>query len=76
MVQRKIMSYTLQDLRCSRCKQIKRENMGGLCSCAGEYETLISAADLRKLFQTFLKIAEEHQMPILEEHVDLMLKNS
>lgn len=40
VVQRKIMSHTLQDLRCIRCKQIKRENLSKLCSCAGKFETL------------------------------------
>lgn len=67
---RKIMSYTLQDLRCVRCKQIKRENLTKLCSCAGQFETLISANELKQLLTTFLKISDDHKMDLLKEQVE------
>lgn len=70
------MSYTLQDLRCTRCKEIKRENLAELCSCAGPFETLIPAKKLRQLLQTFLEVAETHQMDLLKEEVQLFLANS
>lgn len=70
------MSYTLQDLRCTRCKQIKRENLAPLCSCAGSFETLINAGDLRRLLRTFKRVAEDHGMKLLKEQVDMLLKLS
>lgn len=73
---RKIMSYTLQDLRCTRCKEIKQDNLAELCSCAGPFETLISATSLRQLLQTFLEVAEAHQMNLLKEEVEIFLANS
>lgn len=76
VVQRKIMSYTLQDLRCTRCKEIKRENVAALCSCAGSFETLISAHDLRQLLRTFATVAANHQMPLLREQVEHFLIHS
>ncbi|XP_055381319.1 DNA polymerase epsilon catalytic subunit 1 isoform X2 [Condylostylus longicornis] len=72
--QRKIMSYTLQDLRCVRCKQIKRENMADVCSCAGKFETLISNKDMCSLFHTFEKVANYHQMHLLKEIVTNFLR--
>lgn len=76
VVQRKIMSYTLQDLRCTRCKEIKRENVAALCHCAGSFETLISAPELRQLLRTFSTVAENHQMPLLHEQVEHFLIHS
>lgn len=76
VVHRKIMSYTLQDMRCTRCKEIKRENVSALCSCAGTFETLISARELRQLLNTFATVAEQHRMHLLKEEVDVFLTNS
>lgn len=73
-LQRKIMSYTLQDLRCMRCKQIKRENISELCSCAGKFETLINGQHIRNLMHTFITVAEDHQMMLLKEQTEFMLK--
>lgn len=68
VVQRKMMSYTLQDLRCTRCKQIKRENMSPYCNCAGSFETLISRDELKSLFSsTLMPIAERYDMILLKE---------
>lgn len=76
VVQRKIMSYTLQDLRCTRCREIKRENMAALCSCAGSFVTLINVKELRLLLGTFLDVAESHKMDLLKEQVEFFLANS
>lgn len=75
-IHRKIMSYTLQDLRCTRCNEIKQNNMSELCSCAGTFETLIPTRQLRELLKTFLEVAEAHQMDLLKEEVQVFLANS
>ncbi|XP_062555151.1 DNA polymerase epsilon catalytic subunit 1 [Armigeres subalbatus] len=76
VVERKMMSYTLQDLRCGRCKQIKRENLAEFCSCAGSFENLISAGELRRLLNSFLTVAENCKMPLLKESVEHMLNTT
>lgn len=73
-IQRKLISYTLQDLQCTRCKQIKRENIAPLCSCAGNFETIINSTDLKNLLTTFRKVATDHKMELLNEQVEWMLK--
>lgn len=75
VVQRKMMSYTLQDLQCSRCRQIKRENMAEFCACAGSFATLLSNDDIRKLLNTFRTVSENYNMILLQENVDWILKN-
>lgn len=68
VIQRKVMSYTLQDLICVKCKQIKRENMINYCSCAGNFQSLSSKDDLKTLLSiTFQKIADLYEMPLLNE---------
>jgi DNA polymerase epsilon subunit 1 len=68
------MSYTLQDLRCGRCKQIKRENMAEYCPCAGAFETLISERELRKLLSTFQEVGEQHEMVLLQDYIATVLQ--
>ncbi|XP_053674267.1 DNA polymerase epsilon catalytic subunit 1 [Anopheles nili] len=75
-VQRKLMSYTLQDLRCVKCKQIKRENLSQRCTCTGSFENLISAAELRRLLLTFQTLAKEYHMQVLDETVQHILNTS
>lgn len=61
------MSYNLQDLKCVRCDQIKRENLTTFCPCSGQFEALISASNTETLLKTFLTVAENHEMVLLQE---------
>lgn len=70
VVQRKLMSYVLQDLRCSRCNEIKRENLAQFCTCAGDFVPLISGNEIDHLLRTFRKVAEYHKMNLLHETVE------
>lgn len=76
LLQRKLMSYTLQDLQCTRCKQIKRENILEKCPCAGDFTTLIPEKEIKRLLRLFSKVAELHKMEMLKESVDWILKMS
>ena len=73
-VQRKVMGYTLQDLQCLKCKQVKMMNLASHCSCAGRFKTLTDANELVKLLKTFQSIANHYGMPLLKEVVDWNLK--
>ncbi|KAL9894607.1 DNA polymerase epsilon catalytic subunit 1 isoform 1-T1 [Glossina fuscipes fuscipes] len=73
VMQRKLMSYVLQDLRCMRCNEIKRENLAQFCTCAGEFAPLISSKEIDTLLQTFHRIAEYHKMDLLNETVQQII---
>ncbi|XP_043653722.1 DNA polymerase epsilon catalytic subunit 1 [Drosophila teissieri] len=68
-LQRKMMSYVLQDLRCARCSEIKRENLAEFCTCAGNFVPLISGKDIQTLLSTFNKVAGNHKMQLLQQTV-------
>ncbi|XP_068152320.1 DNA polymerase epsilon catalytic subunit 1 [Drosophila tropicalis] len=74
VLQRKLMSYVLQDLRCARCNEIKRENLAEFCTCAGNFVPLISGKDIKSLLSTFSKVASNHKMQLLQETVQQALK--
>uniref|UniRef100_A0A3B3CYW5 DNA polymerase epsilon catalytic subunit n=1 Tax=Oryzias melastigma TaxID=30732 RepID=A0A3B3CYW5_ORYME len=42
-LQKKLMSYTLQDLVCNKCKGVKEANMPLYCRCAGDFNLTFSA---------------------------------
>ena len=73
-MQRKIMGYTLQDLQCLKCKQVKMMNLATHCSCAGKFKTMTSADEISRLLHTFKSIAAHYGMPILTEMVEFFLK--
>ena len=68
------MGYTLQDLQCLKCKEIKMMNLASHCTCAGKFKTLIAAKDLAKLLKTFKSIATHYGMPLLKEVVQWNIK--
>lgn len=75
VLNRKLMSYTLQDLQCTRCKEIKQDNMMKYCQCAGNYKTLIHPSEVQKLFKTFNYVADNYSMVLLKEYTDTLLNN-
>ncbi|KAK9501199.1 hypothetical protein O3M35_002270 [Rhynocoris fuscipes] len=74
MVNRKSMGYTLQDLQCTRCLQIKMENMAQHCTCGGKFQTLINRKEFGKYLKTFRGIASHFNMPILLHSMEWLLK--
>jgi len=54
--------------------QIKMDNMSRYCTCAGEYQLLISKKDYAVHLKTFRGIAKHYQMPLLLGLIDWVLK--
>ncbi|XP_030369181.1 DNA polymerase epsilon catalytic subunit A [Scaptodrosophila lebanonensis] len=73
VVQRKMMSYVLQDLRCARCNEIKRDNLAEFCTCAGNFVPLIGGKDIEALLHTFTKVAGYHKMQLLQQTVQQVI---
>lgn len=64
---RKVMAYTLQDLQCTKCSEIKMENLNAYCSCAGNYTTVIPRNDMMSYLKTFKAIADYYDMTLLQQ---------
>eukprot|EP01112_Ceratiomyxa_fruticulosa_P001778 TRINITY_DN11946_c0_g1_i1.p1 TRINITY_DN11946_c0_g1~~TRINITY_DN11946_c0_g1_i1.p1 ORF type:complete len:102 (+),score=23.62 TRINITY_DN11946_c0_g1_i1:200-505(+) len=76
IVQRRSLSYQLQDLKCSTCSQIKAENMGDFCqNCTGKWVCKESKQAFLDSMQVFQNIAKYHKMEWLKEVVEWVAKN-
>ncbi|XP_043787268.1 DNA polymerase epsilon catalytic subunit 1 [Apis laboriosa] len=67
LLNRKSMGYILQDLQCCKCKEIKRENMNELCSCSGDFKTLIPKDEIVKFMKICKSVARKCDMETLME---------
>lgn len=75
-VQRKIMSYIIQDVRCDRCKQTKMENLSMRCECVGNFQTMVKREEVLKQFGVIETVARLHQMVVLEEQLKWITLNA
>ncbi|XP_045502598.1 DNA polymerase epsilon catalytic subunit 1 [Colias croceus] len=75
ILNRRAMSYTLQDLICTRCHQVKRDNLSVVCECAGEFALMVSVKEIKSQLATFKTIAEFYKMPLLLELIEFNLSN-
>ncbi|GAA6009169.1 hypothetical protein JCM11491_005778 [Sporobolomyces phaffii] len=62
---RRFVSYQLQDLRCSRCKTMKAENLRSTCDCSGEYVMAETKSELARRLQVTANVAEFHKLSTL-----------
>ncbi|GAA5995500.1 DNA polymerase epsilon catalytic subunit [Rhodotorula paludigena] len=69
-LQRRIVSYQLQDLRCGKCKTMKAENLRASCDCSGEYRMSETKQELAKRLQVTANVADFHKLTILSSVVD------
>ncbi|XP_066545416.1 DNA polymerase epsilon catalytic subunit A [Amia ocellicauda] len=75
-LQKKLMTYTLQDLVCSKCKGVKEANMPIYCSCAGDFTLTLSTKSFSEQISVFRNIAAHYGMTFLQETIDWMLHMS
>ena len=73
-LQRKLMGYSLQDLACSKCKEVTANNMSKRCKCAGDFSTTIKVDTIAQLLKAFHGLADHYQMPLLQEQVMWMFR--
>lgn len=71
---RRVVSYQLQDLRCSRCKQVKSVNLRTYCECSGEYEPSERKADIVRRLEVTRSVAEYHQLATCLDVADMLLR--
>ena len=74
LVQKQMASYSVQDLRCQRCNQIKGANMALTCECSGAYKLEQTVADHWKKIRTIRDLAEYYRLDIVAEMADDCLR--
>ncbi|GAA6086212.1 DNA polymerase epsilon catalytic subunit A [Tachysurus ichikawai] len=73
-LQKKLMSYTLQDLECAKCRGVKESNMPLYCSCAGDFKLTFSTKSFTEQVDVFRSIAAHYNMNFLLETIDWILR--
>ncbi|KAK4057447.1 DNA polymerase epsilon catalytic subunit [Microbotryomycetes sp. JL221] len=71
-IQRRIMSYQLQDLRCTRCKQMRTDNLSLHHGCSGEFGLFETKSELVKRMLLAKNVGEYHNMRLLVEVMEEM----
>lgn len=82
VVRRLLTNYQVQDLRCSKCQQIKSDIMSAHCHCSGVYQVTLGKAEVRRRIKTIANVAifhnltlarvsVSHPIPGKEENTDL-----
>ncbi|XP_066509888.1 DNA polymerase epsilon catalytic subunit A-like [Hoplias malabaricus] len=72
-LQKKLMSYTLQDLECTKCQGVKEANMPLYCSCAGDFKLTFTTKNFTEQVTVFRNIAAHYNMNFLLETIDWIL---
>ncbi|XP_076845905.1 DNA polymerase epsilon catalytic subunit A [Brachyhypopomus gauderio] len=75
-LRKKLMSYTLQDLDCSKCRGVKEANMPVYCSCAGDFQLTFTTKSFLEQVGIFQSIAAHYKMNFLLETINWILSMS
>ena len=59
-------AFAQQDLRCSKCQQVKSDSVSRWCKCSGAYQFTMNKADVRKKLRTIVNVAREYNLPRLK----------
>jgi len=70
VLQSLIAAYQLQDLKCSRCKQVRGDELSEHCSCSGEWVGNMGMMELRKRLGVFKSVAEYYRLDMLKGAVE------
>jgi DNA polymerase epsilon subunit 1 len=68
-----ITAYQLQDLKCSRCKQVRGDELSEHCVCSGEWVGSIGMMEMRKRLGVFKSVAEFYRLDMLRGTVEEIL---
>lgn len=62
MVESMERAFAQQDLRCSKCQQIRSDNLAMYCQCSGTQVATVNKAEMRRRFRTLANIATMHHL--------------
>lgn len=74
MLQKQTAAYTMQDLRCQRCKQVKSTSMALLCDCSGSYRLEMGSQDYWRRVRTIRELADFYGLEMVREFADDCLR--
>ena len=66
-------AYQLQDLKCSRCRQVRGDELSEHCGCSGEWVGSIGMMEMRKKLSVIKSVAEFYRLDMLRGAVEEVL---
>eukprot|EP00850_Spirogloea_muscicola_P017955 SM000159S01786 [mRNA] locus=s159:288661:304957:+ [translate_table: standard] len=76
IVRQRCRLFQLQDLRCTKCRQVKSAHLADQCRCAGAFECTEAPDAFRQRLKVFANIAAFHGFELLQECVQWLLQTS
>ncbi|KAI0746782.1 hypothetical protein C8Q80DRAFT_1105835 [Daedaleopsis nitida] len=67
--------FAQQDLRCTRCGQVRADNVSRHCGCSGAFQLTMNRADVRRKLRTIANVALAHNMGRLKDCAQTLLNN-
>ncbi|KAH7103004.1 DUF1744-domain-containing protein [Auriculariales sp. MPI-PUGE-AT-0066] len=67
VVEKMEVSFTTQDLRCGKCKDVRVDNVSKHCQCSGDFRFVLSKQDFRRRLRTAVNVATVHNLPLLRD---------
>ncbi|KAF9240065.1 hypothetical protein BU15DRAFT_87792 [Melanogaster broomeanus] len=68
-------AFVQQDLRCTKCKQLRSDNVSRYCQCSGSYQLVVGKPETRRKLRTVLNVAIVHSLARLKECAQVVLEN-
>lgn len=69
-VQKMITLYQVQDLKCSRCKRIREDDLSLHCVCSGQWVETISRDEIMKRVTVYKHVARYYDLKLLLDAVE------
>jgi DNA polymerase epsilon subunit 1 len=66
-LQKNITMYQVQDMKCSKCKRIKEDNLSDHCDCSGTWTETVSRESVSKMLQSYRRVAEYYNYRLVED---------
>jgi DNA polymerase epsilon subunit 1 len=73
-VQKVVLEWCTQDLKCSKCKRLRSNEFMEHCACAGEWIGTKERVDVKKKLNTYNNVAGFYGLRMLESVVQECLE--
>lgn len=67
-----IESYMTQDLRCSRCHKVKKDNMSNYCICSGSWKANIPRDTIMRRIEIFNRVSNFYHLDSLHSCISVL----
>lgn len=69
-VQKTILKYQVQDIKCLKCKRIREDDLSEHCPCSGAWGETVPYSSIKDRLETFKHVAKFYQFKLLENVID------